>query len=74
MKLKINDAPPIKKVHFSCDEPLNAKLEKYPLTKDFLNMYNTSAFIGTMGSGKTSLMINFLLGFSSRNIIFLFFF
>ena len=61
MRLKINNKPQLKDIKFSCDEPLHQRLEQYPLTRDFLNMYNTTAFIGTQGSGKTSLAINFLM-------------
>lgn len=74
MKIKINKAPEIKNIKFSCDEGLNKKLEEFPLTKDFLNMYNTTAFIGTMGSGKTSLMINFLLGFYKKTFHYIYVF
>ena len=58
MKLKINDKPKITKIKFSCDEPIHKKLDNYQLTKDFLNQYNTTAFIGVQGSGKTSLLVN----------------
>ena len=58
MKLKINDKPKITKIKFSCDEPIHKKLDEYELTKDFLNKYNTTAFIGVQGSGKTSLLVN----------------
>lgn len=58
MKLKINDKPKITKIKFSCDEIINKKLDNFELTKEFLNKYNTTAFIGTQGSGKTSLLIN----------------
>lgn len=60
MKLKINDKPKITKIKFSCDEPIHKKLDEYELSKEFLNQYNTSAFIGTQGSGKTSLLCNFV--------------
>ena len=36
MRLKINEKPPLKQIEFSCDAPLNAKLDKYPLTKDLI--------------------------------------
>ena len=52
MKLKINDKPKITKIKFSCDEIINKKLDNFELTKEFLNQYNTTAFIGTQGSGK----------------------
>ena len=74
MKLNINPSPEMKKIAFSCDEPIHHKLEAYPLTRDFLNMYNTTAFIGTQGSGKSSLMINFLLSFYKKTFHFIFVF
>lgn len=58
MKLKINEKPKITKIKFLCDEPIHKKLDNYELTKDFLNQYNTTAFIGVQGSGKTSLLVN----------------
>ena len=64
----------MKKIAFSCDEILHSKLEKYPLTRDHLNKYNTTAFIGTQGSGKTSLMLNFLTGFYKKTFHFVYVF
>ena len=52
--------PNFGKVQFECDEEINKKLNKYELTKSFLNKSNTTVFIGKQGSGKTSLMINFV--------------
>ena len=53
MHLKINPAPPMKKMNFSCDEEITPKIECIiHLRRDFLNMYNTTALIGTQGSGK----------------------
>ena len=66
------NAPKWKKIAFSCDEILHSKLEKYPLTRDHLNKYNTTAFIGAQGSGKTSLMLNFLTGFYKKTFHFVF--
>jgi len=62
MHLKINNKPDIKKIGFSCDEPLHSKMDAYPLSRDFLNVYNTTCLVGTQGSGKSSIMINLLLG------------
>jgi DNA replication protein DnaC len=56
--LKINDKPSLPKIKFECDDEIHEKLNKYELSKDFLNKSNTTAFIGRQGSGKTSLMIN----------------
>lgn len=55
IKLKINDKPELKMCKMSCDRQLHPKLEEYEVTK-FLNMHSCSAFIGRMGSGKTSLV------------------
>jgi hypothetical protein len=41
------------------DDPIHEKLNEFELTRDHLNMYNSTAIIGTQGSGKTSLTINF---------------
>ncbi len=48
--LKINDKPSLPKNKFECDDEIHEKLNKYELSKDFLNKSNTT--------GKTSLMIN----------------
>jgi len=62
MHLKINNKPDIKTIGFSCDEPLHSKMDAYPLSRDFLNVYNNTCLVGTQGSGKSSIMINLLLG------------
>jgi len=58
--LKEYTKPNFGKVQFECDEEINKKLNKYELTKEFLNKSNTTVFIGKQGSGKTSLLINFV--------------
>lgn len=58
IQIQKNNAPDFKKINFKCDDKLNPKLDQYELIKNHLNKYNTTAFIGTMGSGKTSLVIN----------------
>jgi DNA replication protein DnaC len=60
MKLQLIkcNAPNLEKVNFACDHPLSKKLEDYPMCKEHLNKYNTTIFIGSMGSGKTSLLVN----------------
>jgi thymidine kinase len=60
LELKVNNKPNITKIHFAIDDPLSDKIAKYELPKEFLNRPNTTVFIGSMGSGKTSLMINIL--------------
>lgn len=54
------EAPNFQKVNFSCDSELSKKLNDFPMTKEHLNKFNTTLFIGTQGSGKTSLLVNFI--------------
>ena len=60
IKIKENKKPNIEKIKFECDNILHKKLDEYELTKEFLNKSNTTLFIGRQGSGKTSLMVNFV--------------
>jgi hypothetical protein len=62
MKLEIqkNNCPTLAKIHFSCDGELSSSLNKYEMIRDHLNKYNTTLFVGTQGSGKTSLLVNFV--------------
>jgi hypothetical protein len=55
-----NNRPEFDNVQFSCDTCLNKKLNVYPLIRDHLNKFHTTALIGGMGSGKTSLLINII--------------
>jgi DNA replication protein DnaC len=60
MKLQLIelDKPKVEKVHFNCDEKLCESLDKYPMVRDNLNTYKTTAIIGRQGSGKTNVTIN----------------
>ena len=60
--IKENKKPIIKKIKFECDVELHKRLNEFELTKNHLNKYNTTVFVGTQGSGKTSLMINLVKG------------
>lgn len=60
IEIKKNNCPNLGKVNFACDRELSSKLNQYELVRDHLNKYNTSLLIGTQGSGKTSLLINFV--------------
>ena len=60
MKIKKNNNPNFPKVDFLCDFPISKKLDEYELTKLFMNKPNTTVFLGRQGSGKTSLLINFV--------------
>jgi hypothetical protein len=58
--LKKCNAPELQKVNFACDIELSKKLTQYPMCRDHLNSFQTTLFIGTQGSGKTSLLVNFV--------------
>ena len=60
MQIKKNNNPKFQKINFLCDFPINRKLDKYDLTKNFMNKPNTTVFLGRQGSGKTALLINFV--------------
>jgi hypothetical protein len=60
VKLKENNKPHLTKIKFECDNEIHKKLNEFELTKDFMNKSNTTVFIGRQGSGKTSLMVNFV--------------
>ena len=59
ISIKENDAPKLKVCQMLCDAKLHPKLDKYELTS-FLNKHSTTLFIGSAGSGKTSLLYSFL--------------
>jgi ABC-type polar amino acid transport system ATPase subunit len=62
MNIKIieNNKPNLHKIKFNCDEKICDKLDKFPMIRDHLNKYNTTLFVGRQGSGKSSLVINFI--------------
>lgn len=60
IEIKKNNCPNLGKVNFACDKELSSKLNQYEMVRDHLNKYNTTLLIGTQGSGKTSLLINFV--------------
>jgi GTPase SAR1 family protein len=60
IEIKKNNCPNLAKVNFACDKELSSKLNQYEMVRDHLNKYNTTLLIGTQGSGKTSLLINFV--------------
>ena len=60
IKIKKNNSPNLEPIKFLCDDPINSKLEKYELTRDYFNKPNTTVFLGRQGSGKTSLCIQFI--------------
>ena len=60
IEIKKNNCPNLGKINFACDKELSSKLNQYEMVRDHLNKYNTTLLIGTQGSGKTSLLINFV--------------
>jgi type IV secretory pathway VirB4 component len=61
-KIKVikNASPDVGKIDFLCDEKICPTLDKWPMIRDHLNKYNTTAIIGRQGSGKTNLLINLI--------------
>jgi len=55
ISIKTNDKPLLKVCPMKCDKGLDAKLDKYELSK-FLNEHTTCGFIGAPKSGKTNLL------------------
>lgn len=60
IKMIQNQCPDFGKVDFLCDEKICKSLDKYPMIRDHMNTYNTTAIIGRQGSGKTNMTINFI--------------
>ena len=60
IEIKKNNCPNLGKVNFACDKELSSKLNQYEMVRDHLNKFQTTLLIGTQGSGKTSLLINFV--------------
>lgn len=60
MRIKENKKIDLRTPRFSVDNPLNQELEKYDVFRH-INRSSATAFIGTSGSGKTSLMYSLLM-------------
>lgn len=65
MHLKVNPSIPLRTPRFLVDNPLNSELEKYDVFRH-LNRSSATAFVGTSGSGKTSLMYSLLMNSSPK--------
>ena len=59
IRIKINEAPDLKKPDFMCDKHIHTKLDNFELTS-LLNRSNFTLFLGPPGSGKTTMMISLL--------------
>lgn len=66
LKLVQHDKPELKHCEMQCDHILNEKLEKYELAKIALNTHSVCCFIGSAGSGKTSLVYSL---FQSKELL-----
>lgn len=60
IEIKKNNCPNLGKVNFACDKELSHKLNQYEMVRDHLNKFQTTLLIGSPGSGKTSLLVNFV--------------
>jgi hypothetical protein len=60
MRIKENRPIDLKTPKFLVDKPLNPEIEKFEVLSH-LNRSNATAFVGTSGSGKTSLMVSLLM-------------
>ena len=64
--LKKHQKPDLPICVMSCDKPLNAKLNKYEMTRTCMNKHNTTAILGKPGQGKSSLIYSW---FKSKNML-----
>lgn len=60
MRVKQNKSITLKTPRFLVDQALNPEIEKYEVLSH-LNRSSATAFVGTSGSGKTSLMVSLLM-------------
>ena len=64
--IKENRKKDFKKVEFLVDDNHSKKLEKYEMISKTLNRSNFSVFCGKPGSGKSSLLTNFVKNFYKK--------
>jgi DNA replication protein DnaC len=60
MRLEILPKPTLKRVVMNCDDVIDQKLLKYPMIADLFSKTSFNVIVGKMGSGKTSLITNFV--------------
>lgn len=60
MKLEVLEKPNLKRVKMTCDEIIDEKLTKYPMSEDLWSNTSFNIVLGKMGSGKTSLVTNLI--------------
>lgn len=60
MKIKTLEKPTLKKVKMNCDEIIDKKLTEYPMINDVWSRNSYNVVVGSMGSGKTSLVTSLI--------------
>lgn len=60
MKLEVLDKPNLKKVKMNCDDCIDERLNKYPMSEDLWGHTSFNIILGKMGQGKTSLATNLI--------------
>lgn len=58
MHIEILDKPDLKKVKMLCDEIIDQKIMRFPMTADLFSRTSFNVILGKMGQGKTSLITN----------------
>jgi ABC-type cobalamin/Fe3+-siderophores transport system ATPase subunit len=58
--VKYANAPKLEKITFLCDIPIRSKLKKIDVINHFFNKANITCVVGRQGSGKTSILMNFV--------------
>ena len=59
-KIPSKNPPEFIKIGMLCDEPISNRLKEIDVIKDYFNYSNTTVIVGYPGSGKTSLLMNFI--------------
>jgi len=60
MRIETLDKPTLKPVKMNCDDIIDTKLLKYPMVEDLFSRSSFNIILGKMGTGKTSLITNFV--------------
>jgi len=58
MHIEILDKPDLKKVKMLCDDIIDQKIMRFPMTADLFSRTSFNVILGKMGQGKTSLITN----------------
>lgn len=58
MHIEILEKPDLKKVKMLCDDIIDQKIMKFPMTADLFSRTSFNVILGKMGQGKTSLITN----------------